>query len=114
MGRTKPVACPSAVLLLFVATKPYYTIVPVFVKVSSLLLDMFRPGMLVLVVLGGICSLSLSHRFHRPGRERLGAVLWERERNVGEPTGSVANRRAQGTDTYFRQILLSGMEGGKR
>ena len=109
MGRTKPVACPSAVLLLFVATKPYYTIVPVFVKVSSLLLDMNQPGMLVLVVLGGNCSLSLSSRFHRPGRERLGAVLWERE-----PTGSVANRRAQGTDTYFRQILLSGMEGGKR
>ena len=62
MGRTKPVACPSAVLLTFVPTKPFYTIVPVFVKGSCLLLDMSQPGLLVLVVPGGI--FSLSYRFH--------------------------------------------------
>jgi len=36
-------------------------IVPVFVKSRWLLLDMSRLGMVVLGVLGGICSLS--HRF---------------------------------------------------
>src|SRR5260221_592161 len=65
MGRTKLVACPSAVLLSFVPTKPYYTIVPVFVKGRYLLLDMF-PARHVgaglarrhLLAAGG------SHRFH--------------------------------------------------
>ena len=57
MGRTKQFPCPSAVLHSVVSTKPYYTIVPVFVKGRCLLLDMSRLNMLVLVVLGGICSL---------------------------------------------------------
>jgi hypothetical protein len=57
MGRTKPVACPSAVLLSVVATNSYYTFVPVFVKGRCLLLDMARLGQLVLVVLGGISIL---------------------------------------------------------
>jgi hypothetical protein len=57
MGRTKPVACPSAVLLSFVPTKPFYTIVPVFVKGRCLLPDLSRPGTLVLFVLGSISSL---------------------------------------------------------
>src|SRR6266699_6402776 len=70
MGRTKHVPCPSAVLLAVVPTKPCYTIVPVFVKGRCLLLDMSRLGMLVLVVLGGICSLpDARHRFHCPRRE---------------------------------------------
>jgi hypothetical protein len=60
MGRTKHVPCPSAVLLTVVPTKPCYTIVPVFVKGRCLLLDMSRLGLLVLVVLGGI--FSMSHR----------------------------------------------------
>jgi hypothetical protein len=57
MGRTKPVPCPSAVLLLFVPTKPCYTIVPVFANGRCLLLDMARLGLLVLVVPGGISIL---------------------------------------------------------
>ena len=58
MGRTKQFPCPSALLLSFVPTKSYYTIVPVFVKGRCLLLNMSRLGMFVLVLLGGICSLS--------------------------------------------------------
>jgi hypothetical protein len=61
MGRTKHIPCPSAVLLVVVPTKPCYTIVPVFVKGRCLLLDMSRLGLLVLVVLGDI--FSMSHRF---------------------------------------------------
>ena len=56
MRRTKQFPCPSAVLLSVVPTKPYYTIVPAVVKGRFLLLDMSRIGMLVLVLLGGICS----------------------------------------------------------
>src|SRR5690242_14164778 len=89
MGRTMHVPCPSAVLLAFVPTKPCYTIVPVFVKGRCLLLDMSRLGILVLVVLGGICSLpDVRHRFHFPRRERLVALLWERERNLREGSGA--------------------------
>jgi hypothetical protein len=40
-----------------VPTKPYYTIVPVFVKGRCLLLDMSQLGMFVLVLLGRIFSL---------------------------------------------------------
>jgi hypothetical protein len=57
MGRAKQFPCPSAVFLAVVATKPYYTIVPVFVKGRCLLLDISRLGMCVLVLLGGIFSL---------------------------------------------------------
>jgi hypothetical protein len=57
MGRTKQFPCPSAVLLSVVATKLYYTIVPVFVKGRCLLLEISQLGMCVLVLLGGIFSL---------------------------------------------------------
>jgi len=58
MGRTKQFPCPSAVLHSVVPTKPFYTIVPVFVKVAVSCRRCSRLGMLVLAVLGGICSLS--------------------------------------------------------
>ena len=94
MGRTKHVPCPSAVLHSVVPTKPYYTIVPVFVKGRFLLPEMFRLGMLMLILLGGICSaFGGSHRFHCPRRASLGAVLWEREQNVRELTGCEAKKR---------------------
>jgi hypothetical protein len=85
MGRTKQFPCPSAVLLTVVATKPYYTIVPVFVKGHCLLLDMSRLGMCVLVLLGGIFSaFGGSHSFHCPRRASLGVVLWERGWNLAQ------------------------------
>jgi hypothetical protein len=94
MGRTKHVPCPSAVLHSVVPTKPFYTIVPVFVKGRFLLSGMFRLDMLMLILLGGICSaFGGSHRFHCPRRASLGAVLWEREQNVRELTGCEAKKR---------------------
>jgi hypothetical protein len=57
MGRTKHVPCPSTVLHSVVPTKPFYTIVPVFVKGRFLLSGMFRLDMLMLILLGGICLL---------------------------------------------------------
>jgi hypothetical protein len=56
MGRTKYVPCPSAVFLSVVPTKPCYTIVPVIVKVSYLLLKMSRLDLAVLGLLGSIYS----------------------------------------------------------
>ena|SRR2546425_1105093 len=45
--------------------------------------------MLVLVLLGSICSLpDARHRFYCPRRGCLGALLWERERNFREGSGA--------------------------
>jgi hypothetical protein len=72
MGSTKLVACPSGNFFSVVPTKTYYKIVPVFVKGRCPLLALFPLGMLVLVLLGGICS-SFGHaprvKCRVPGQE---------------------------------------------
>jgi hypothetical protein len=66
-GKDKAVPCPSAVWLSVVPTKPYYTIVPVFVKGRCLLLEMLPAWQVGVVMLGGIFSaFGGSHRFHSP------------------------------------------------
>jgi hypothetical protein len=50
MGRSGQIACPSTVFHVVAPTKPVYTIVLVFVKVSSLLLAILWLRLLVLVL----------------------------------------------------------------
>jgi hypothetical protein len=57
MGRSRQIACPSTVFHVVVPTKPVYTIVPVFVKGSSILLAIPRLRLLVLILPGCIFAL---------------------------------------------------------
>jgi hypothetical protein len=95
MGRTKQFPCPSAVLLSVVPTKPYYTIVPVFVKGRCLLLDMF-PAWHVGAGPARRHLLGFRRKPQIPltSTSEPESIALERERNVRELTGCEAKQRS--------------------
>jgi hypothetical protein len=89
MGKTKQFPCPSAVFLAVVATKPYYTIVSVFVKDRCLLLHISRLGMCAGLTRRHLLAAGGSHRFHCC--TSYFAYLFQYQRGINNAGNLIAN-----------------------